>query len=900
MTDSDPKGTPPMGSDRPTPATPDRGQGPSVPPVPPPPPPVTRSRAPGEVPPADRPAPRYEPRVSAPHEDLPGAAPVAKETPDRGVPESATLAGAARDGSPAPTGPEPTDPTGLSADGADAPLSEGGRSAAPGATATAADLVPAPESAAPQPAAPQHAAPQHAAPAGGSDVAPTSGAAPRPAPVEDWLRQQVAEGRWSQPHDVLGPHPVDGGTSVRVVRHLATAVRIVRPDGDDVELTHEGDGLWAGATTGTLGRYRVEADYDLDESTDADDATWTTDDAYRFAPTIGELDLHLFGEGRDEQLWQHLGAHVRTVDGVDGVAFTVWAPRATAVRVIGDFEGWEGRTTAMRRLNDLGVWELFWPGALVGQRYKFQILTDSGWVERADPFARRTEVPPLTASVVTASDHTWSDGDTAWMERRAQTTTHDAPMSVYEVHLGSWRPGLSYREAADALIGHVQHLGFTHVEFLPLAEHPFGGSWGYQVTGYYAPTARFGTPDDLRYLIDRLHSAGIGVIMDWVPGHFPKDEWALAKFDGYALFEHPDPRRGEQLDWGTFVFDFGHPQVRNFLVANALYWFEEFHIDGLRVDAVASMLYLDYSRTEWLPNIHGGRENLEAISFLQETNATAYKRYPGIVMVAEESTSWPGVTQPTSAGGLGFGQKWNMGWMHDSLQYIERDPAYRAYHHDEITFSLVYAFSEQFTLPISHDEVVHGKGSLYGKMPGDEWQKLANVRAYLAFMWAHPGKQLLFMGQEFAQPSEWSEARGLDWWLLDDPGHLGVQDLVASLNRVYKETPALWTHDSSPEGFEWIEGGDAPHSTLGFLRKDGDDRLAVFVNFSGVPVERRFGLPAAGTWHEVLNTDATEYGGSGVGNMGSVTADETPWAGRPASAHLVVPPLGAVWLRLAD
>lgn len=839
----------------PTAPQPPPRRGPAVPPVPPPPPPVP-ARTPSDA----TPEPRYEPRVSAPDEDLPGAPAAPREAPDRGVDESATLSG------------HPADATHPRVPSVDA---------------------------APQPGGPSTVAPSGALPSPpAAEPAPADGAGPRPAPLDQWLRQQVAEGRWSQPHDVLGPHPVDGGTSVRVVRHLAQAVRLVRLDGDDVELTHEGDGLWAGATAEELGRYRVEADYDFDESSEEDDATWTTDDAYRFAPTLGELDLHLFGEGRDEQLWHHLGAHVRTIDGVDGVAFAVWAPRATAVRVIGDFEGWEGRTTAMRRLSDLGVWELFWPGAVAGQRYKFQILTDSGWVERADPFAREAEIAPATASVITESSYTWSDGDRAWMERRAETTTHDQPMSVYEVHLGSWRPGLSYREVADQLIGHVQYTGFTHVEFLPLAEHPFGGSWGYQVTGYYAPTARYGSPDDLRYLIDRLHSAGIGVIMDWVPGHFPKDEWALGRFDGHALFEHPDPRRGEQLDWGTYVFDFGQPQVRNFLVANALYWLEEFHIDGLRVDAVASILYLDYSRTDWLPNIHGGRENLDAVAFLQETNATAYKRYPGIVMIAEESTSWPGVTQPTSAGGLGFGQKWNMGWMHDSLEYVQRDPAYRSYHHDEITFSLVYAFSEQFTLPISHDEVVHGKGSLYGKMPGDEWQKLANVRAYLAFMWAHPGKQLLFMGQEFAQPAEWSEAKGLDWWLLDQPGHRGVQDLVAELNRVYKDTPALWTHDSTADGFEWIEGGDAPHSTLGFLRKDGDDRLAVFVNFSGVPVERRFGLPQAGAWHEVLNTDAAEYGGSGVGNLGVVTAEDTPWAGRPASAHLVVPPLGAVWLRL--
>ncbi|WP_245631586.1 1,4-alpha-glucan branching protein GlgB [Curtobacterium ammoniigenes] len=788
-------------------------------------------------------APRHpdEPTTSAPGEDLPGAEPI-RENPSRNVAESATLAG--------------------------------GRTPLPEAPAASRAT----------PAVPPVLGPQSV-----RGDARGAAAEPAPAPVPEWRLQEIAEGRSSQPHDVLGPHAVPGGTSVRVVRHLADAVRIHTRSGDEFDLHHEGWGVWSGAVAGSLGAYRVEAEYG--------EETWTTDDAYRFPPTLGELDLHLFAEGRDEQLWQHLGAHLRTIDGVDGVAFSVWAPRATAVQVIGDFDGWNGSTTSMRRLTDSGVWELFVPAAFDGQRYKFKILTDSGWVERADPLARRTEVPPATASVITRSDYTWSADDDDWMTRRASTTVHDHPMSVYEVHLGSWRPGLGYRQIADDLIGHVHHLGFTHVEFLPLAEHPFGGSWGYQVTGYYAPTARYGSPDDLRYLIDRLHAAGIGVIMDWVPGHFPKDEWALARFDGYALYEHPDPRRGEQLDWGTYVFDFGQPQVRNFLVANALYWLEEFHIDGLRVDAVASMLYLDYSRTEWLPNKYGGREYLEAISFLQETNATAYKRYPGIVMVAEESTSFPAVTGRTDAGGLGFGQKWNMGWMHDSLEYIQREPIYRSYHHDEITFSMVYAFSEQFTLPISHDEVVHGKGSLYGKMPGDAWQRLANVRAYLAFMWAHPGKQLLFMGQEFAQIQEWSEARGLDWWLLDDPGHRGVQDFVAALNRVYRDSPALWTYDSSPDGFEWIEGGDAPHSTVAFLRKSEDERVAVFVNFSGVPVERRFGLPAAGTWDEVLNSDAAAFGGSGVGNLGAVVAEETPWAGRPASAHLVVPPLGAVFLR---
>ncbi|MCU1530085.1 MAG: glycogen-branching enzyme, partial [Frondihabitans sp.] len=546
-----------------------------------------------------------------------------------------------------------------------------------------------------------------------------------------------------------------------------------------------------------------------------------------------------------------------------------------------------------------GIWELFVPGLTEGT-YKFEILSADGrWVERADPMARRTEIPPATASVITRAAHEWDDAE--WMARRSAVEPSGEAMSVYELHVGSWRPGLSYRDLADHLVEYVGDLGFTHVEFMPLAEHPFGGSWGYQVSGYYAPTSRFGSPDDLRFLIDRLHQAGIGVIMDWVPGHFPKDEWALAKFDGQALYEHSDPRLGEQPDWGTLVFNFGDSQVRNFLVANALYWLEEFHIDGLRVDAVASMLYLDYSRNdgEWVPNRFGGRENLEAISFLQEANATAYKRNPGIVMIAEESTAWPGVTRPTVDGGLGFGLKWNMGWMHDSLEYMERDPLYRGYHHNEITFSFVYAFSENFLLPISHDEVVHGKGSLLGKMPGDDWQKLANVRAYLAFMWGHPGKQLLFMGSEFGQPSEWSEQRGLDWWILDQPAHQGLHSLVRTLNRVYRQEGALWKNDFDTDGFEWIDGGAAEQSVVAFLRKSPDgDKVAVFANFSGQPVTMRLGLPEAGVWHEVLNTDASEYGGSGVGNFGSVRATDDPWAGRPASAEVVLPPLGVIWLKL--
>jgi 1,4-alpha-glucan branching enzyme len=512
---------------------------------------------------------------------------------------------------------------------------------------------------------------------------------------------------------------------------------------------------------------------------------------------------------------------------------------------------------------------------------------------KADPMARLAEVPPATASIVTASEYVWQDEE--WIADRAGAQPVDRPMSVYELHLGSWRPGLGYREAADPLVEYVTAQGFTHVEFLPLAEHPFGGSWGYQVTGYYAPTSRFGGPDDLRYLIDRLHAAGIGVIMDWVPGHFPKDAFALARFDGQPLYEHPDPRRGEHRDWGTLIFDYGRNEVRNFLVANALYWFEEFHVDGLRVDAVASMLYLDYSREEgqWEPNIHGGRENLEAMRFLQETNATVYKTFPGVAMIAEESTSFPGVTAPTSAGGLGFGFKWNMGWMNDTLVYVARDPMYRAHHEGDLSFSFVYAFTENFILPISHDEVVHGKGSLFTRMPGDHWQKLAGMRLFLSYMWGHPGKQLLFMGQEFGQLSEWSEGRGLDWWLLDQPSHRELGDFVAELNRTYVAQPALWARDSDGGAFTRIGGPAWNPNVSAFVRRDGSgETVAVICNFSGAPLtDLELDLPAAGTWTEILNSDASQYGGSGVGNFGSV---ETDAAGR---ARVTVPPLGALWLR---
>ncbi|MPZ97144.1 MAG: 1,4-alpha-glucan branching protein GlgB, partial [Propionibacteriales bacterium] len=523
------------------------------------------------------------------------------------------------------------------------------------------------------------------------------------------------------------------------------------------------------------------------------------------------------------------------------------------------------------------------------------------WREKADPMARYAEAAPANASVVFTSTYTW--GDDEWLDERRRRVAHESPMSVYELHLGSWRRGETYRELADSLVGYVADLGFTHVELLPVMEHPYGASWGYQVTSYFAPTSRFGDPDDFRYLVDRLHQAGVGVIVDWVPAHFPKDVWALARFDGGPLYEHADPSRGEHPDWGTLIFDYGRSEVRNFLVANAIYWLEEFHIDGLRVDAVASMLYLDYSREpgEWTPNVHGGRENLEAVAFVQEMNATCYKRVPGIVTIAEESTSWPGVTRPTHLGGLGFGLKWNMGWMHDSLGYVANDPVYRQFHHHQMTFSMMYAYSENYVLPLSHDEVVHGKGSLLRKMPGDRWQQLANLRAYLAYMWAHPGKQLLFMGAEFGQESEWSEERGLDWWLMDHVDHAGVHSLVRDLNTAYRASPAVWSKDQDPSGFAWIDANDAEGNVFSFVRSDADaPPVACISNFSAVPHDHyRLGLPRVGRWDEVINTDAEAYFGSGVGNLGAVEAVDEPWHGRPASVTLRLPPLGTVWLRYA-
>ncbi|WCC80824.1 1,4-alpha-glucan branching protein GlgB [Cutibacterium equinum] len=616
-------------------------------------------------------------------------------------------------------------------------------------------------------------------------------------------------------------------------------------------------------------------------------------------------DLEGFHSGGDTEVWKRLGSHVVTIvdderGPITGTRFAVWAPNAQAVEVIADFNWWTG--DPMRLIPGSGVWGTFIEGVGEGTLYKFRIQDQGGtWHEKVDPMARFSEQAPQNASIVTETHYEWNDDE--WIARREAAHAHAEPMSVYEVHLGGWRQGLTYRQLADELVSYVTWQGYTHVEFMPLAEHPFAPSWGYQVTGYFSPTSRYGSPDDLRYLIDKLHQAGIGVIMDWVPGHFPKDDWALGRFDGTALYEHADPRQGEHMDWGTYIFNYGRNEVKSFLVSNALYWISEFHVDGLRVDAVASMLYLDYSREEgqWVPNKYGGRENLEAIDFLRYVNSHLYSRHPGILMIAEESTSFPGVTKPVDHGGLGFGFKWNMGWMNDSLRYMELNPFHRQYHHGEMTFAMVYQYSENFILPISHDEVVHGKGSMITKMPGDDWQQFASLRAFYSYMWSFPGKQLVFMGQEFGQRHEFDESVSLEWFVADLWGHGGLKRLFRDLNKVYKDNPALWQLDSDPRGFEWINADDAGNNLFSWLRRSEDgSTIACLTNFSPNPqTDYRVGLPKEGVWTEILNTDSLEYDGTGeFGNLGQVVATPIPVPDRfPAVATVCVPPMGSVWLR---
>ena len=711
-------------------------------------------------------------------------------------------------------------------------------------------------------------------------------------------RSRPAPYELADPHAYLGAHAVKGGVMVRAYRPDAESIRVL-PMGVELD-QRDGNGVFEGVVKGA----ELPLEYELQVSYPAGDS-YVLRDPYSFLPTLGELDVHLAGEGRHEELYARLGAHPRVVDGIAGVSFAVWAPNARSVSVVGDFNGWDGRLHPMRSLGASGIWEIFIPDLRSGMKYKFELRTSRGKLRlKADPFAFRTEVPPRNASVVFDSAYDWRDAD--WLAARESPLAR--PVSIYEVHLGSWRLNplegnrpLTYAELGEELAEYVSSLGFTHVELLPVMEHPYAPSWGYQVTGYFAATARFGSPDDFRAFVDRMHAAGIGVILDWVPAHFPKDDWALARFDGTALYEHEDPRRGEHPDWGTLVFNLGRNEVRNFLLASALYWLREYHADGLRVDAVASMLYLDYSRKEgeWVPNVHGGNEDLDAIEFLKQLNTVAHAREPGVLMAAEESTAWPGVSRPVDQGGLGFGLKWNMGWMHDTLAYLGRDPVHRRYHHDQLTFSLIYAFSENFVLPLSHDEVVHGKGSLLGRMPGDPWQRRANLRALYGYMWAHPGKKLLFMGGELGQEHEWSSDGSLDWHLLERAEHAGIQELVRDLNLRYRDEPALWEVDFEPSGFRWLEANDADANVIAFARfaAESTRTLVCICNFSPVSRPRyRVGLPRGGRWRELLNTDDERYGGGGVSNPGELAAEQKPWHEQPFSAELTLPALGVLWL----
>jgi 1,4-alpha-glucan branching enzyme len=721
----------------------------------------------------------------------------------------------------------------------------------------------------------------------------------------DELRS-LAELKHQSPHTLLGMHPLGDGSGVVVRAFLPDAKKVeIQPVHEKTKPKFElkripNTDVFEGETKLANSVYA----YDL-TITDHQNKTRRTRDAYSFLPTLGEADLFLFGKGDERKIYDKLGAQLRTIDGVPGTSFAVWAPNAQRISVVGDFNHWDGRFHALRLLGASGVWEIFIPGVGEGAHYKFEIRDAHGRIKlNTDPFGFFFEVAPKQAAIVwDTKKFKWNDD--AWLQQRGQRDPLRSPMSIYEMHVGSWRKktateSWSYRDLARPLVEYLTRLGFTHVEFLPVAEHAFYPSWGYQVTGFFAPTSRFGTPEDFQFLVNALHAAGIGVIVDWVPAHFPRDEWALAKFDGTALFEHEDPRKGAHQDWGTLIFNFGRNEVSNFLVANALFWCERFHIDGLRVDAVASMLYLDYSRKagEWIPNEHGGRENLEAIEFLKKFNHITHTEFPGVMTIAEESTAWPQVTRPPYIGGLGFSFKWNMGWMHDTLGYFMHEPVHRKYHQNDLTFAMLYHHNENFCLPLSHDEVVHGKGSLITRMPGDDWQKFANLRCLLAYQWLFPGKKLLFMGGEFGQTKEWNENAQLDWWLLDaGPFHRGAQKFVEDLNALYKNSPGLWQGDYDHGGFQWIDCNDRENSALSFLRQtaDGKNHSVVILNLTPVPRPNyRIGVPCGGKWKEALNSDAQIYGGSNQGNYGGVTAQNIPTHAQQHSAEFNLPPLSVL------
>ena len=716
---------------------------------------------------------------------------------------------------------------------------------------------------------------------------------------------RFVRGLHSDPFSVLGPHKVGDDVEIRVFRPDARVVEVVldrEPDKPIAAERSDEEGFFCATVLGA----ERDIPYHL-RIVKLDGSEERTRDAYQYGPIIGDVDLHLFSEGQHWKIYEKFGAHLRTIGDATGVYFAVWAPNAERVSVVGDFNDWDGRVNPMRKLLSAGVWELFLPGITQGTHYKFEILTQTSAVLlKSDPFAFFNQHGKSTASMVyDLEGYTWNDAE--WMETRQKKNWPQSPINIYEVHVGSWRRKegnrqLTYLELADTLLPYVLDMGYTHIEVLPVAEHPFEGSWGYQVTNYYAPTSRFGPPDDFRHFIDKCHQAGIGVIMDWVPAHFPKDAHALAEFDGTHLYEHMDPRQGEQQDWGTLIFNYGRNEVRNFLIGNALFWLDKYHIDGLRVDAVASMLYLDYSRKpgQWIPNVYGGRENLDAIYFLKRFNEVCYERFPGIITIAEESTAWPGVTRPTYLGGLGFGFKWNMGWMHDFLHYMSIDPIYRRFHHGNITFSLLYAFQENFILVLSHDEIVYGKRSLLSKMPGDEWQKFANLRMFLAWMYGHPGKKLVFMGGEFGQSNEWNHDTQLDWELLKLPRHDGLRRLVQHLNYTYKNESALWQLDDTYDGFDWIDFHDAEKSVVSFLRKSRDGEIVVFI-VNATPVVRynyRLGVPESGFYRELINTDGETYGGSNVGNFGGVQSEAREWMAREHSIVIHLPPLATVAFKL--